>query len=131
VADTFPIDRVTDGITYDPPAEQVFVGTVHAKPTLSSGRMYFTLWTRTGAVAVEIGPKDFAERIGLKLTSGQLVTVIGMPIVISPREMVLAREITMGDSVFVVRDRNGHPMWDRDRPIEMDPEAGCISPPVC
>jgi len=63
--------------------------------------------TRNGAVAVEIGPKEFVERSGFKFSSGQIISVVGMPIVISHREMVLAREITTGDSVFVVRDRNG------------------------
>jgi hypothetical protein len=93
--------------------------------------MYFTLWTRNGAVAVELGPKEFVERSGFKLSSGQIITVVGMPIVISHREMVLAREITIGDSVFVVRDRNGEPMWDRDRPVQMDPDAATCSLPVC
>jgi hypothetical protein len=124
-------DRVRDAVTYDLKAEQVFVGTVHGKPTLFAGRMYFTLWTGSGAVAVEIGPKEFVERSGFKLSSGQMISVVGMPIVISHREMVLAREITTGDSVFVVRDRNGEPMWDRDRPIQMDPNAGTCSVPVC
>src|SRR5262245_33896065 len=112
-------------------AEQVFVGTVHGKPTLFADQMYFTLWTRDGAVAVEIGPKEFVEHSGFKLGSGQLITVIGMPIVISHREMVLAREITIGGSVFVVRDRNGQPMWEKNRPIQMDPDAGASSLPVC
>jgi len=127
----FADDRIRDGPTYDPTAEQVFVGTIHSKPTPFAGRMYFTLWTRNGAVAVEIGPKEFVERSGFKFGPGQIISVVGMPIVISHREMVLAREITTGDSVFVVRDRNGEPMWDRDRPIQMDPDAGTGSVPVC
>src|SRR5215470_4499892 len=73
-------DRVRGGVTYDATAEQVFVGMVHGKPTLFGDRMYFTLWTRNGVVAVEIGPKEFVERSGLKLGFGQMVTVVGMPI---------------------------------------------------
>jgi hypothetical protein len=124
-------DRVRDDVTYDLKAEQVFVGTVHGKPTLFAGRMYFTLWTGNGAVAVEIGPKEFVERSGFKLGSGQMLSVVGMPIVIDQREMVLAREITIKGFVFVVRDRNGEPMWQMDRPIQMDPDVGAGSPPVC
>jgi hypothetical protein len=124
-------DRVRDDVTYDLKAEQVFVGTVHGKPTLFAGRMYFTLWTGNGAVAVEIGPKEFVERSGFKLGSGQMLSVVGMPIVISQREMVLAREITIKGFIFVVRDRNGEPMWQMDRPIQMDPDVGAGSPPVC
>jgi hypothetical protein len=124
-------DRVRDDVTYDLKAEQVFVGTVHGKPTLFAGRMYFTLWTGNGAVAVEIGPKEFVERSGFKLGSGQMLSVVGMPIVIDQREMVLAREIAIKGFVFVVRDRNGEPMWQMDRPIQMDPDVGAGSPPVC
>ena len=93
-------DRVRDDVTYDLKAEQVFVGTVHGKPTLFAGRMYFTLWTGNGAVAVEIGPKEFVERSGFKLSSNQMISVVGMPIVIGHREMVVAREITIGVSVL-------------------------------
>lgn len=124
-------DRVRDHVQYDLKAEQVFVGAIHQKPTPFDGRMYFTLWTSNGAVAVEIGPREFVERSGFKLGSGLMVTVVGMPIVIDHREMVLAREIKIGDSVFVVRDRNGEPMWDMDRPIQMDPDVGDNSLPVC
>jgi hypothetical protein len=125
------LDRVRDRMQYDPKAEQVFVGTVHDKPMLFEGRMYFTLWTSNGAVAVEIGPKEFVERSGFKPGSGQMVTVVGMRVVLSTREMVLARVITLGGSIFVVRDRNGEPMWDMDRPVQMDPAVGDNSLPVC
>jgi len=124
-------DRVRDDLTYDLKAEQVFVGTVHGKPTLFASRMYFTLWTGNGGVAVEIGPKEFVERSGFKLGSGQMISVVGMPIVISQREMVLAREITINGFVFVVRDRNGEPMWQMDREIQMDPDVGTGTLPVC
>jgi hypothetical protein len=124
-------DRVRDRVQYDPNAEQVFVGSIHDKPTLFEGRMYVTLWTSNGAVAVEIGEKEFVERSRFKLGLGQMVTVIGMPIVISHREMVLAREITIDGSVFVVRDRNGEPLWEMDRPIQMDPAVGDNRLPVC
>jgi hypothetical protein len=125
------LDRLRDRIPYDTLAEKVFAGAVHDKPTLFEGRMYFTLWTSSGAFAVEIGPKEFVERNGCKLRAGQTVTVVGMPIVLGNREMILAREITIGDSVFRVRDRNGNPMWDMDRPVQMDPEVADGGNPVC
>jgi hypothetical protein len=116
---------------YDVKAERVFVGAVHEKPGLFEGRLYFTLWTRHGVVVVEVGPQEFVQQGGFKLEAGQMVTVVGMPVVVDNREMVLAREITRGGSVFRVRDRNGQPMWEKDRPIEMDPELGDVSMPVC
>ena len=124
-------DRLRDHVQYDVTAEQVFMGAVHDKPTAFEGRMYFTLWTSNGAFAVEIGPKEFVERSRFKLGSGQKVTVVGMPIVIDHREMVLAREVMIGGAVFTVRDRNGEPMWEMDRPIQIDPNIGDNSLPVC
>ena len=124
-------DRVRDQVQYDPKAEQVFVGSTHDKPKLFGERMYFTLWTSNGAVAVEIGPKEFVERSRFKLASGRTVTVVGMPVVLNHREMVLAREVVIGGSVFTIRDRNGEPMWEMDRPVQIDPDIGDNSLPVC
>jgi len=124
-------DDLSDGVQYDLAAEQVFAGTVHDRPTVFEGRMYFTLWTSKGMVAVEIGPEQFVKRSGFKLGPGELVTVVGMPIVIGGRDMVLAREVTKTGSILVVRDRKGRPLWQKDRVIEMDPEVGDTGLPVC
>ena len=84
-----------------------------------------------GLVAVEIGPKDFVERSGFKFDFGEMVTVMGMPIIMNNREMVLAREITRRGYVLRVRDRNGLPQWQVNRPIQIDPEVGEFDIPVC
>ena len=120
-----------DGILYDVSAERVFVGTVHEMPSEFEGWMYFTLWTGDGAVAMQMGPKDFVTRSGFKLKGGQMVTVTGMRIVINHREMVLAREIVARGAVFVARDRSGRPLWESDRPVDMDPDLGVRMIPVC
>jgi hypothetical protein len=130
-AGAFAIDEVRDGIQYDVKAEKVFVGAVHDTPSEYQGWMYFTLWTSNGIVAVQMGPKEFVERRGFRIQAGQMVSVIGMHVVVGNRDMVLAREITKTGSVFVVRDRNGRPMWKTERPIEMDPEVGDTEFPVC
>jgi hypothetical protein len=52
-----------------------------------------------------------------------MLTVVGLPIVINNREMVLACEITIYDSRFVVRDRNGESIWENDRPIPRVPRS--------
>jgi hypothetical protein len=127
----FAADGPRDLARYDVNAERVYVGAVHDRPSEFEGRMYFTLWTSNGIVAVEIGPKDFVEHSGFKFAAHQMVTVVGMPVVIGNRNMVLAREIMMTGAVFVVRDRNGQPKWDPDVPVQMDPELGWTSIPIC
>jgi hypothetical protein len=93
--------------------------------------MYFTLWTHNHAITVEMGPWDFVKRSGFRLRLGEMVTVLGMPVPDANGETVLAREITKGDSVFIVRDRNGQPAWEKGRKIEMDPDMGKGCMTVC
>jgi hypothetical protein len=71
---------------------------------------------------VQIGPKEFVDRSGFKLNVGEPVTVIGMPLMENGRQVVLAREVHSMSAVLVVRDRIGLPLWERDRPIYMDPD---------
>jgi hypothetical protein len=118
-------------VAYDLSAEQVFVGTVHEKPSAFEGRMYFTLFTAKGLITVELGPKEFVTQSGFNLEARQVVTVIGMPVVINNREVILAREITVTGSVFKMRDQNGRRLREMDRTIEMDPEIGAAGIPVC
>jgi hypothetical protein len=73
-------------------------------------------------VEVQIGPEELVARSGLKLKIGEMVTVMGMPLVWNGRYIVLAREVSNMTSVLVVRDRDGYPMWDMNRPIRMAPE---------
>ena len=51
-----------------------------------------------------------------------MLTVTGMPIVMNGRDVVLAREIRSANGVLVLRDPMGLPLWENDRPIQMDPE---------
>jgi hypothetical protein len=71
---------------------------------------------------VQIGPKEFVERCGFKVTTGEIVTVIGMPVVVKERDVLLAREVRSTNGMLIVRDRFGLPLWESDRPIYMDPE---------
>jgi hypothetical protein len=74
-------------------------------------------------VEVQIGPKEFVERSSFKLKTGDKVTVVGMPVVMKEREVVLAREVSSMNGVLIIRDPMGLPLWDKtDRPLQMDPE---------
>jgi hypothetical protein len=100
--------------------ERTFEGTVASKGHVIDGLMYFPLKTATGVLEVQIGPKNFVERSGFKPKIGEMVTVVGVPAILEEREVVLAREVLHKSTVFVVRDRNGQPMWDPKRPVQMD-----------
>jgi hypothetical protein len=111
-----------DVIGYNVLSERVFKGIVASKGHIIEGLMYFPLRTTNTMMEVQIGPKEFVERSGFKLNAGDMVTVIGMPVVMKERQVVLAREVSSMNGVLIVRDRVGLPLWEKDRPILMDPE---------
>ena len=120
--DRRPWVRDIDRIRYDVLAEQVYEGTVGSKGHVVDGLMYFALRMSNSTVEVQIGPEEFVKGSGFKLKIGEMVTAMGMPLVWNGRNIVLAREVSNMTSVLVVRDRDGYPMWDLNRPIQMDPE---------
>jgi hypothetical protein len=116
-------DRDRDAIGYNVLAERMFKGRVASKGYIIDGLMYFPLRTADTVVEVQIGPKEFVERSSFKLKTGDMVTVVGMPVVMKEREVVLAREVSSMNGVLIIRDAIGLPLWDKmDRPLQMDPE---------
>ena len=114
--------RDPDSLRYDMTLERTFEGTVVSKGHMIEGLMYFPLKTADRVMEVQLGPKNFVKSSGFKLKVGEMVTVVGSPAMLKEREVLLAREVRTMTAVFVVRDRNGEPMWDPNRPIQMDPE---------
>ena len=74
-----------DVIGYNVLSERVFKGIVASKGHIIEGLMYFPLRTANTMMEVQIGPKEFVERSGFKLNAGDMVTVIGMPVVMKER----------------------------------------------
>jgi hypothetical protein len=114
--------RDRDVIGYNVLKERTFQGVAVGKGYAIEGLVYFPLKTANVIVDVQIGPEGFVERSGFKLLRGDTVTVIGVPVVINERDVVLAREVSSMRGVLVVRDRMGLPLWEKDRPVPMDPE---------
>jgi hypothetical protein len=106
-----------DVLDYNVLAERIFEGTVASKGHIVEGLVYFPLRMANTLVEVQIGPKEFVERNGFKLKTGDMVTVIGMPVVTKERDIVLAREVSSMNGVLTIRDPMGLPLWDKtDRP---------------
>jgi hypothetical protein len=124
-------DRDRDAIGYNVLAEKMYEGTVASKGHIIEGLMYFPLRMADAMVEVQIGPKEFVERSNFKLKTGDMVTVVGMPVVMNAREVVLAREVSSMNGVLVVRNHFGLPLWETGRPIQMDPERGMRLSEIC
>lgn len=117
--------RVPDrAIGYNSLAKRMFKGTVASKGYVIEGLLYFSLKTAGAMVEVQLGPKDFVERSGFKLNSGDMVTVIGVPVTMMNRQVVLTREIHSMGGMLIVRDQVGLPLWERELPVLMDPVWG-------
>ena len=115
-------DRVPDIVGYNVLAERMFKGIVASDGHTSDGLVYFPLRTADTTLEVQIGSKEFVEHSGFKLQTGDMVTVIGMPVVMKDRQVVLAREVRSMNGILIVRDHMGLPLWEGNRPILMDPE---------
>jgi len=114
--------RGIDRLRYDVRTEQVYEGTVGSRGHVVDGLVYFALRMSNSTVEVQVGPEEFVEQSGFKLKIGKMVTVMGAPVVWNGRDIVLAREVSNMNSVLVVRNPDGYPMWDTNGPIHMDPE---------
>ena len=115
-------DRDRDVVAYNVLAERMFEGIASSKGHIIEGLMYFPLRTANTMMEVQIGPKQFVERSGFKLNTGDRVTVIGMAVTMKEPQVVLAREVIIMHRVLIVRDEVGLPLWEKDRPTLMDPE---------
>ena len=108
--------------TYDVAAERTIEGLVTRTAHSIGGIMHFTLKTANGDLEVQLGPREFVEKSEFKLKLGEMVSVVGVPSMLREREVVFAREVRSNRGVFTLRDRNGEPMWEPNRPIQMDPD---------
>ena len=115
-------DRDVTG--YNPLAERIFKGTVASKGYVVEGLLYFPLRTKDALLEVQIGPEDFVQRSGFKLNAGDTVTVIGMPVIMMNRQIVLTRQVRSRNGMLIVRDQAGLPLWERELPVQMDPVRG-------
>jgi hypothetical protein len=107
---------------YNPAAERMFDGTAASTGHVVNGVVFFTLMVGDRVVEVELGPKEFVGKSGFNVKAGEMVSVIGMSRVAGKRETVLAREVRTTRDALILRDRNGLPVWDSNRPVQMDTE---------
>jgi hypothetical protein len=109
-------------LRYNPAAERIFEGTAASAGDVVNSVVFFPLMVEDRMIEVELGPKEFVGKSGFKMKAGEIVTVIGMSRVAGKRETVLAREVRTIRHALILRDRNGVPVWDSSRPVQMDTE---------
>ncbi len=71
-----------------------------------------TARTETDAtVDIYLGPASFIKEFEIVFARGDRIHVIGSKVKFSGGSIVLAREVTKGQSTLYLRDRNGVPYW--------------------
>ena len=93
--------------SYDVKAERTFEGIVAGKRHIMEGLMYFPLKTADTIVEVHLGPKGFVERATFRLEPGDMVIVVGIPVVLNKRGVVLVRVISGMNGTLYLRDDRG------------------------
>ncbi len=100
---------------YDPKAEVTITGVVEdfheAKVRTDHPGLHLILKTETETVEVHACPVQFLSELEFKIDKGDTVTVVGS----RPEAggIVVAREITKGQTSLILRDKTGAPVWTR------------------
>jgi hypothetical protein len=107
---------------YNPAAERMYYGTAASAGYVVKGVLFFPLMVDQRVVDVELGPKEFVGRGGFSVKAREIVSVLGVSRTVGKRETLLAREVRTMRGWVILRDRNGLPLWDSNRPVQMDTE---------
>ncbi len=101
---------------YDPAKVETVSGTVEAVTQVVPMKgMYsavaVTLKTDKETISVHLGPEWYIGRLDTKIEKGDAIEVKGARATFSGKPTIIAGEIKKGDSVLVLRDASGVPVW--------------------
>jgi len=74
---------------------------------------HLLLRTNEGKLLVHVAPARFLRTQQFAFNPNDQVTVVGTRVNYQGQEAMLAREITRGNDVLMVRDHQGRPLWVR------------------
>ena len=107
---------------FKPDNMQTVSGTIRSVGSFSPARdasrgLSLNVQTDKGeSITVYAGPRDFAMKQNLDLTSGQKVTVTGSKTTVNDKDVIMASELKVGDKTLKLRDEQGKPLWKMDQP---------------
>jgi hypothetical protein len=101
---------------YNPATVETLTGTVEAvdKVMPMKGMSYgvhLQLKTEKETISVHLGPGWYIERLDTKIEKGDNVQVKGSKVTMMGKPVIIAAEVKKGDSVLMLRDENGIPLW--------------------
>ena len=101
---------------YNPAAEVTVAGTVVETreffcPISDDQGMHVVLRTPQTVLLVHLAPSRFLRSQGFQFHSGDQLEVVGTRVNYQQQDALLAREVTRGNEVLIVRDHQGRPLW--------------------
>ena len=103
------------GRFYSSATETTVAGTVedvkNVPPGGGNGGLHLILNTASGPVEVHVGPTWYVSSRNVTFTKGDAVSLVGSKMMMSGREVLIAREITKGQQTLTLRAANGAPVW--------------------
>jgi len=67
--------------------------------------------TDTGTLEVHVAPRRFLQGNGISFRAGDQVAVLGSMVIYQGHDAMIARQISLGDQSFAVRQSDGRPVW--------------------
>jgi hypothetical protein len=104
------------GPKYDPATETTLKGVVDdvkEVPNSCAGEtgLHVMLKTSEGTLEVQIAPVGFLKDMEITFAKGEELKIIGSKVSKDGNSLVLARNITRNGNEFVMRDKEGAPVW--------------------
>jgi hypothetical protein len=73
--------------------------------------MKIVVKTNKETLEVLLGPKSFLDTQNLKVVKSDRIKVTGSRVILDDAPTIIAAEITRGDQVLKLRDKEGAPLW--------------------
>ncbi len=101
---------------YNPAAEVTISGVVAETrdffcPISDDQGLHLVLRTDQSVLLVHLAPARFLRNQGFQFHPGERVEVVGTRVNYQQQDALLAREVTRGNEVLIVRDHQGRPLW--------------------
>ena len=102
--------------TYDQAKVETISGTVESVGTVVPVKgMYaaveVTVKTDKETISVHLGPEWYIGRLDTKIAKGDKIEVKGSRVTFADKPAIIAAEVKKADSVLVLRDSAGIPVW--------------------
>jgi hypothetical protein len=94
----------------------------HAPAGGALAGVHLTVKVKNNSFDVYLGPADFLRIFKTNFPVGEEIEVVGSKIKVDSADVILTREITVGQATMTLRDAAGAPDWT-NWGVEVDPSA--------